>query len=156
MSVEIIKDFVVGLCFILLEVFIFQHLSLFGTTPDPLLIYLLWLAMRYDRVKLLLFAATLGLIQDALFDFWGLNMFSKTLICFLAFNFLNRRNESRMLLWQIFVITGIVSLIHNVIFVGLGTFIQAYSTGFAPIIFVLGKSLYTAALGTMLFIFKGD
>ncbi|SMO86357.1 rod shape-determining protein MreD [Gracilimonas mengyeensis] len=156
MSAETLKDFLVGVCFILIEVLIFQHLSLFGATPDPLLIYLLWLAMRYERIKLLLFAAILGLLQDALFDFWGLNMFSKTLMCFLIFNFISRQKESRMLLWQIFVIIGAASLIHNIIFLGLGTFIQAYNTGFAPIIFVVGNSLYTAALGSMLFIFKGE
>lgn len=156
MSGKTVKDFIVGVFFILLEVLIFQHLSLFGVHPDPLLLYLLWLALRYDRVQLLLFAAALGLIQDALFDFWGLYMFSKVLLSFAFYHVINRQTEGRLLLWQIFIITGIASLIHNIIFIGLGNFIQAYNTSFAPILYIFGKSLYTAVLGTILFIFKGE
>lgn len=156
MSKDIFRDLLVGLSFILAEVLIFQHLSFFGATPDPLLIYLLWLAMKYDRVKLVLMAAGLGLVQDALFDFWGLNMFSKTLLCFMVFNFLSRRNEGRLLLWQIFLMILLAAILHNVIFLGLASFIDAYTSGFAPIIFILVNSLYTALLGSMLFIFKGN
>ncbi|MEX0844809.1 MAG: rod shape-determining protein MreD [Balneolaceae bacterium] len=156
MSSETFKDLLVGLGFILAEVLIFQHLSFYGASPDPLLIYLLWLAMKYDRVKLILFAAILGLIQDALFDFWGLNMFSKTLICFIVYNFLNRRIEGRLVIWQIFMVILIVAVLHNLIFLGLSTFIEAYTSGFSPIIFIIGNSLYTALLGSMLFIFKGN
>lgn len=156
MSSEILKDFFVGVSFILAEVLIFQHLSFFGATPDLLLIYLLWLAMRYDRVKLVLFAAFLGLIQDGLFDFWGLNMFSKILICFMFFNFVNRRKEGRLLIWEIFLVISAACILHNLVFLGLSSFIEAYTTGFIPIIFVLINSLYTALLGSMLFIFKGN
>lgn len=156
MSPETVKDFIVGLSFILAEVLIFQHLSFFGATPDPLLIYLIWLGIRYDRVKLVLMAAALGLIQDALFDFWGLNMFSKTLLCFMIFNFVSRRKETHLLIWQIFLIIFSASLVHNVIFMGLAGFADAYATGFAPIIFLVVNSFYTALLGSMLFIFKGN
>jgi len=156
MSADTFKDFIIGVFFILLQVLIFQHLSFYGATPDLLLIYLLWLAMRYDRVKLVLFAASLGLIQDALFDFWGLNMFSKTLLCFLVYNFVNQRKEGRLLVWQIFLVLVSASIIHNLLFLGLSYFIDAYTAGFIPIIFVLLSSLYTALIGSMLFIFKGN
>lgn len=156
MSTETFKEFLVGLSFILAEVLIFQHLSFYGAAPDPLLIYLIYLGIRYDRVKLVLMAAALGLIQDALFDLWGLNMFSKILLCFMAFNFVNRRKENRLLIWQIFLMIFIAAVIHNLIFMGLASFSDVYSTGFAPIIFIIGNSLYTALLGSMLFIFKGN
>lgn len=156
MNANILKDFIVGVIFILLEVMIFQHLSFFGATPDPLFVYLMWLALRYDRMHLILFAATLGFIQDALFDFWGLYMFSKTLFFFLSYNFLNRRSESRLLIWQIMLIIFIAAFIHNCIFLGLSNFIDAYAAGFLPIIFLLGNSLYTAVLGALLFIFRGN
>lgn len=156
MNAETFKDFIIGVCFILLQVLIFQHLKFYGATPDLLLIYLLWLAIRYNRIKLLIFAASLGFIQDALFDYWGLNMFAKTLLCFLFFNFVNRRKEGRLLVWQIFLVLATASVIHNLIFLGLSTFIDAYTTGFIPIIFVLLSSLYTAFIGSILFIFKGN
>lgn len=156
MSKDTYKHILIGFGFILAEVFIFQHLSFFGATPDPLLIYVLWLAMKYDRVKLVLIVAGLSLLQDALFDYWGLHMFSKTLLCFMGFNFLNSKKESRLLIWQIFVVILIAAISHNFIFLGLASFVDAYSTGFSPIIFILVNSLYTALLGSMLFIFKGN
>lgn len=156
MSTDTYKDILIGFSFIIAEVLVFQHLSFFGATADPLLIFVLWIAMKYDRVKLVLMVAGLSLLQDALFDYWGLNMFSKTLLCFIAFNFLNRRKENRLLIWQIFLVIFIAAIFHNLIFLGLASFIDAYSTGFSPIIFILINSLYTALLGSMLFIFKGN
>ncbi|MDZ7807448.1 MAG: rod shape-determining protein MreD [Gracilimonas sp.] len=156
MNKETVKDLLIGLSFIFVEVLIFQHLSFFGATPDPLLIFLLWAAMKYDRVQLVIITAVLALFQDALFDFWGLNMFSKVLLMFFAYNFLNRQRESRLLVWQIFLVILITAFFHNLIFLGLSSFIEAYSSGFSPIIFLLLNSLYTATLGAMLFIFKGN
>lgn len=156
MNANNVRDFIIGIFFILLEILIFQHLSFFGATPDPLFIYLLWLALRYDRLKLVVFAAALGLIQDGLFDFWGLNMFSKTLFCFMAYNILNRSSESRLLVWQVMLVIFAASVVHNGIFLSLSSFIDSYTAGYIPIIFLVGNSLYTAALGAMLFIFKGN
>lgn len=156
MSTDTYKDILIGFSFIIAEVLVFQHLSFFGATADPLLIFVLWIAMKYDRVKLVIMVAGLSLLQDALFDYWGLNMFSKTLLCFIAFNFLNRRKENRLLIWQIFLVIFIAAIFHNLIFLGLASIIDAYSTGFSPIIFILINSLYTALLGSMLFIFKGN
>ncbi|MEX0610053.1 MAG: rod shape-determining protein MreD [Balneolaceae bacterium] len=156
MNAAILRDFLIGLFFIFLEVVIFQHLSFFGASPDPLLIYLLWLALKYDRINIVLFAAALGLVQDALFDFWGLHMFTKTLLLFFTYNFLRRRSESRLLLWQVMIVVFIASFIHNGIFLSLSSFIDAYASGFMPIIFLIGNSLYTAALSGLFFIFKGN
>lgn len=156
MTTDTYRDILIGFSFILAEVLVFQHLSFFGATADPLLIFILWISMKYDRVKLVLIVAGLSLLQDALFDYWGLNMFTKTLLCFIAFNFLNRRKENRLLIWQIFLVIFVAALFHNLIFLGLTSFIDAYSTNFSPIIFVLLNSLYTALLGSMLFIFKGN
>lgn len=156
MSTGIIKDFLLGLFFIFLEVVIFQHLTFFGINPDPLLIYLLWLSLKYDRFNIIIFAAVLGFVQDALFDYWGLNMFSKTLLFFMFYKLLNRFSNKRLLIWQVAVIILGVSLIHNIFFLGLSNFSNVYATGSVPILFLFGNSLYTAVLGSMLFIFKGN
>lgn len=156
MSTGIIKDFLLGLFFIFLEVVIFQHLTFFGINPDPLLIYLLWLSLKYDRFNIIIFAAVLGFVQDALFDYWGLNMFSKTLLFFMFYKLLNRFSNKRLLIWQVAVIIFGVSLIHNIFFLGLSNFSNVYATGSVPILFLFGNSLYTAVLGSMLFIFKGN
>lgn len=155
MTRETLTDILLGIGFVLAEVLIFQHLPVFGATPDPLLVFLLWLALKYDRFKLVLFAASLGFLQDALFETWGLNMFSKTLLCFWVFNFLKRNSERQLITWQIFLIVYVAAIFHNLIFLGLSSFIAAYATGYYPIIFVLINSLYTALIGTMIYIFKG-
>ena len=156
MSTETLKDLLIGFGFVLVEVLIFKHLSFFSISADPLLIFLLWLTIKYDRTKLILITALLAFFQDALFDYWGLNMFAKTLMIFLIYNFISRWKESRLLIWQIFLVVFLASVIHNIIFIGLASFIDAYSTGMIPVFFVLGNSLYTALLGCMLFIFKGN
>lgn len=156
MNANSLKDLFIGVCFIFLEVILFKHLSFFGATPDPLLVYLLWLSLRYDRFKIVVFAGLLGFIQDALFDYWGLYMFAKTLLIFFSYGFINRRSENRLLVWQITVVVFFAALIHNIIFFGLAGFIDAYSGGVLPIFLLTGKSLYTAVLGAMLFIFKGN
>ncbi len=156
MNKETIKDLLVGLSFVIVEVLIFQHLSFFGATPDPLLIYLLWLSMKYERLQIVIITAVLAFFQDALFDFWGLNMFSKILLMFFAYNFLNRQRESRLLVWQVFIVIFVTAGLHNLVFLSLSSFIEAYSSGISPIIFLLLSSLYTATLGAMLFIFKGN
>ena len=156
MSKENLTDFFIGVVFILAEVFVFQHLSILGTTPDLLLIFLLWVATKRDRVHLIVLAGALGFIQDALFDFWGLNMFAKTLLCFSIYNFIDRNKEGRLLVWQIFTVIAAAALFHNLIFLGLSSFVEAYSTSFQPTIFVIGSSLYTALVGSMLFVFKGN
>lgn len=156
MRADTFKDFLIGVSFILIQVLIFQHLSFYGATPDLLIIFLLWLAPKYDRVKLILFAASLGFIQDALFDLWGLNMFVKTFLFFILYNFIYQRKESRLLSWQVFTVVLLTALMHNILFLGLASFMSTYSPGFSPIIFVLFSSLYTALIGSMIFIFKGN
>ncbi|MTI88412.1 MAG: rod shape-determining protein MreD [Balneolaceae bacterium] len=155
MSVGTLKNILAGIAFVLIQVLLFQHLSIFGATPDLLLIYLLWLALKYDRLHLVLIAAGLGLFQDALYDLWGLHMFSKTLLCFLIYRLISGYSEARLLLWQVFLSIIGAALIHNLIFLGLSSFIDAYTAAFNPIIFSLLGSLYTAVAGTILFVFKG-
>lgn len=156
MRLSILKDILAGIFFILIQVFLFQHLSIFGTTPDLLLIFILWLALKYDRLQLILFAAGLSFLQDALFDLWGLHMFSKVLLGFFSYNLLNKSTESRLLAWQVITIVFAASFVHNLIFLGLSSFIDAYTTAYSPWMFLIGNSVYTAVVGSVLFIFKGQ
>ncbi|HCD50943.1 MAG TPA: rod shape-determining protein MreD, partial [Balneolaceae bacterium] len=80
MNTEFLKDLGLGFLFVLSQVVFFQHLSLFGATADPLLFFLVWIISRHERIQMLFLAAILGLIQDGFLDFWGMFMFSKTLI----------------------------------------------------------------------------
>lgn len=155
MKRDIIKHIGLGIVFVISHVFLFQYLRIFGTIADPVLIYLVWLCTKYNRTKVLLFAAGLGLLQDSLFDLWGLYMFSKTLLIFIAYNPLSRLSQNRLLTWQIFILLWGVAFIHNCFFLALGYFIQTYSIGLSPFLFILGSSFYTALVGVILYVLKG-
>lgn len=154
MSSQLVRHLVYGLFFILLDVLFFQHLKIFGATIDPVLFYLLWLVQRYDRTQFIVFTAVLALIQDAFFDFWGIMMFSKTLTLFMVYNFIRRRSEAQLLLWQIFLIIFGAAFIHNIIFFILSSFFSAYAVGFSPFIIIVGNSIYTALIGVLIYIFR--
>jgi len=155
MNREVFKHIGIGFLFVLSHVLLFQYLSIFGAIADPVLIYLLWLSMRYERTQVLLFAAGLGLLQDSLFDLWGLYMFSKTLLIFISYKVISRNSENRLLLWQIFFFIWVAAFIHNAFFLSLSSFIQTYTSGVSPILFLVLSSLYTALTGAVLFVFKG-
>ncbi|MEQ9308365.1 MAG: rod shape-determining protein MreD [Balneolaceae bacterium] len=154
MNAELLKDFGLGIIFGISQILFFQHLEVFGTTADPVTFYLLWLVAKYDRPKLLLIAALLGLFQDALFDFWGMFMFSKTLLVFLFYSFVKRRSEVQLLVWQIFIFIFLAALVHNIIFIGLSSFFDAYAYNYSPILSTFGNAIYTAVVGSLIYIFR--
>lgn len=154
MSSQLIKDIGLGFIFVVAQVLFFQHLSIFGITADPITFYVLWLVARYSRPQLLLIAAFWGLLQDAFFDFWGMYMFSKTLMIFLSYNFIKKRSEAQSLLWQIFLFILLAALLHNIIFIGLSSFFGAYATSYNPVWFVIGNAIYTSIVGVLIFIFR--
>jgi len=154
MTSQLVRHFAYGLLFIVLDVLFFQHLKVFGASIDPLLFFLLWMIQKYDRVPLLIFTAVLALIQDALFDFWGIMMFSKTLMVFIVYNFIKRRSEAQLLIWQIFLIILGAGIIHNIILFVLSSFFNAYAVGYSPFMIIVGNSFYTALIGILIYIFR--
>ena len=154
MNSQLARHFIYGLFFILLDVLFFQHLNIFGASIDPVLFYLLWLVQKYDRTQLIIFTAVLALIQDAFFDFWGIMMFSKSLTLFIIYNFIRRRSEAQLLLWQIFLIILFSAIIHNIILFVLSSFFSAYAVGYSPFMIVIGNSVYTAVIGLLIYIFR--
>lgn len=151
-----LKHIGLGVVFVLSHLLLFQYLTLYNAIADPVLVFLLWLCMRYDRSKTLFFAAGLGFFQDMLFDVWGSYMFSKVLTVFIAHRFIYKNSENRLMTWQVFLSVWAIAFVHNIFFLGFSNFIDIYGISYTPIIFLLGSSFYTAILGAMLFIFKGD
>jgi rod shape-determining protein MreD len=83
MTVQTAKRIGLAVGAVLLQVFFFQHLSIFSVQPDIVLIFLLWYMTKSTRTAAILMAAFVGFSQDALLDLWGLNMFAKTLLVFI-------------------------------------------------------------------------
>lgn len=153
---NVFKHIGIGILFVLSQLLIFQYLTIFGAYVDPLLIFLLWAALRYQRHEVLFFAATLGLFQDSLFDVWGLNMFTKTVSVFLVYKIISRNSEVKLLIWQVFGLIFGAAVIHNIFYLGFSSFLDAYNYNFSPLILLIGSSLYTALIGGILYILKGD
>lgn len=149
-----LKHIGLGVIFVLSHILLFQHLKIFGAIADPVLIFVVWLATQRDRTSTLIIAAGLGFFQDALFDVWGLYMFSKTLLAFLIYNTINKYTHKKLIIWQIFVIMLIIAVIHNLLFISLGSVIESYSIGISIVSFLVGNSIYTSIIAALLYIFK--
>lgn len=154
MNPERLKNIGIGLVFLLLQVVLFRHLKIYQVQPDLILIFLVWYMARKNRTAALLMAAGLGFMQDALLDLWGLNMFSKTLLTFVGYNFIPRGSKKRLLVGQVFLTITIACLLHNLIFLGLNALIQNYT---AEMFFwrqLIGNSLYTAIVASFIQLFR--
>lgn len=154
MNPDRLKHIGLGLLFLLVQIVLFRHLKIFQVQPDLVLIFLVWYMARKDRTSAILMAAGLGFMQDALLDLWGLNMFSKTLLTFIGYNFIPKNSQKQLLLGQVFLTVLIACLAHNLIFLGLNTVIKNYT---AEIFFwrhLLGNSLYTSVIAGVIYLFR--
>lgn len=153
MNPDRLKHIGLGVLFLLAQVVLFRHLKIYQVQPDLVLIFLLWYMTRKDRTSAILMAAGLGISQDALLDLWGLNMFSKTLLVFISYNFIPKNSKKQLLLGQIFLTVIIACLAHNLIFLGLNALIN----NTAQIFFwrhLLGNSLYTSIVAGVIYLFR--
>lgn len=154
MNPERFKNIGTGLLFLLLQIVLFRHLDIYQIQPDLVLIFLVWYMARKDRTAALLMAAGLGFLQDALLDLWGLNMFSKTLLTFIGYNFIPRGSKKRLLVGQVFLTIIIASLLHNLIFLALNSLIENYSAEMFFWRHLFGSSLYTAVIASFIQLFR--
>lgn len=154
MNPDRLKYIGIGLGFLLIQLMLFRHLKIYQMQPDLVLIFLVWYMARKDRTSALLMAAGFGFLQDALLDMWGLNMFSKTLLTFMGYNFIPEGSDRQLLVGQIFLTIIIASLIHNLIFLGLNALIQNYSAQLYFWRHLFGNSLYTAIVASFIHLFR--
>lgn len=154
MTGDRLKDFGMGLGFVVLQVVLFRHLKIYDMQADLVLIFLLWYMMSRDRTTAIIMAAVLGFTQDALLDLWGLNMFSKIFMTFAGYNFLPENSEIRRILGQVFIIVLIASFIHNLIFLGLSSVVENYSAEFLFWRQLIGNSIYTALVASFIQLFR--
>lgn len=154
MSKDLLRDFGFGVGFVILQIILFRHLKIYDMQADLVLVFLIWYIMRRDRTSVIIMAAVLGFFQDAALDLWGLNMFSKTFIAFVGYNFLPKNSDTRLVLGQVFVMIGIVALVHNLIFLGLSSVVENYSAEFLFWRQLLGNSIYTAIVGSFIQLFR--
>lgn len=154
MTPERFKNFGIGLGFLLIQIVLFRHLKIMQVQPDLPLIFLAWYMARKNRTSALLMAAGLGFFQDTLLDLWGLNMFSKTLLVFMSYNFIPRGTKKKLLIGQVFLIISIVAVAHNLIFLSLNALIENYTGEIFFWRHLIGSSLYTAFVASFIHLFR--
>ncbi len=115
-----------------------------------MLLYVAWLGLRHGRRAGSLAGFSLGLLMDAIYGTWGLNMFIKTLVGFLVGLFPANERETLLILPQQAFLGGLViALLHNGLLV---TFLalQAETRNMYMVTSLwIGASLYTAFVGTV-------
>lgn len=154
MNPERLKNIGLGVGFVFIQVTLFRHLKIFQMQPDFVLIFITWYLVRKDRTSALLMAAGLGFLQDALLDTWGLNMFSKTLLTFIIYNFIPKGLKRRLLVGQVFLTILLICLLHNLIFLGLNAIVINYSAEGMFWRHLLGNSIYTAVVASFIQLFR--
>lgn len=151
-----IKTFLIGLATVLIQVVLLRHLRIFGAAPDLVLIFLLWMCTRQSRTLVLIYAAFLGLLQDALIDLWGIHMFSKTFMVLILHSFLNRISKNKFIFWQVVIIVFLAAILHNLAFYSVTIFAELYTSGTNILIHLLISAFYSALLGGFLHMVKDD
>jgi rod shape-determining protein MreD len=156
MNVQAAKRIGLAIGAVLLQVFFFHHLSIFGVQPDIVLIFLLWYMTKSTRTAAILMDAFVGFSQDALLDLWGLNMFAKILLAFIVQPWISDNMSTRQELPRVLSVVFIVALCHNLIFLLLSLVVKNYS---AELLFWrhwIGNAAYTAVLAAIIQLFRAN
>jgi len=154
---DLLKDILFGLAAVAIHFLLIRHLTFWGIQADLIWLFLLWICSQRSRTQVLFFAAAFAFIQDALLDLWGLNMFAKTLTIFIAYKFVKKSFEQQPLVWQVFLIAAVTTLLHNIILLLLSSLVQTYSAELVPVYHILaGNSIYTALVGSVIYAFKNS
>ena len=151
MNPNLIRDLFVGLIIVVAQITIFRHLRFYGAEPEVILIFMIWLIAHRNRTTVILYSAFLGLTQDILMDLWGLNMFAKVLTVLIAYNLIPKAGDTKLLIWQAFLMNFVFAFLHNFILLSVAGLVEAYTIGAYVWIILIGNSIFTAILGSFFY-----
>ncbi len=146
-----LRYFGIGAGLVLAQWLVLQHLSLWGATPDVVLLFLGWMALYMRRHTAAGAGFALGAALDIAYGTWGLHMIVKTITGFLlgSIPVTEERNAVLIQPQQAFLGGLVLTLMHNGLLVILLA-LQAQTTNtFLVNALWLGSSAYTAVLGTI-------
>ncbi len=144
-----LRDGLIGVGLLLIQLLIFQHLPVFGSRPDLIVVYVIWISTRYSKFQTLFAGFVSSFLLDAILDLWGLHMFSNTLLILVGHELIQNFGSRRLIYWQVFLLLSTLVLVKYVIFLALAGIASAYQVpSFTFGNLVLG-TLYTALLGSL-------
>ncbi len=145
------RYFLISVILVLLQTTIIRFLSIGGITPDLLVIWIAYVALKHGQIPGTVAGFGIGLVIDLISgDFLGLSAVSKTLSGFIAGYFYNEnKTEQTLRSYRLVIIVLVISLIHNIIYFMI--FLQGAEIGFWPNVlkFGLTTSLYTAVISLL-------
>jgi len=140
-----------------LQWLVLGRLTLWGSYPDAVLLFVAWVGLREGRRVGSLAGFGLGALMDIAYGTWGIYMFAKTLVGFLLGLFpADQRESLRLQPRQGFLGGLVVALLHNgivVIFLALQT---DASNSFMVFGLWLGAALYTAFVSVIATLFSAS
>lgn len=144
-----------GLGAVLLQWLIFGRLPLWGAVPDVALLFVALQGLRYGRVVGTVTGFGTGLLLDAIYGTWGLQMLLKTLMGFIVGSFQSEQGEYlRVYPGQAFLGALVVALVHH----GLMVIVLALDQGTRTLFLItgvwLGSALYTAGVAFIASLFR--
>jgi len=145
-----IRDGLIGLLLLLLQLVIFQHLPILGGRPDMILVFLIWISMRVSKLQTLIVVFISSFLLDAALDLWGLHMFSNTLLFLVGYEIIQNFSGRRFIFWQVFLLLCAIAIIKYSIFLLLAGIASAYEVPPFTFIVVAVGAIYTALMGSLL------
>lgn len=152
----VLRQVAIGLAVVLAQ-WLLSNLDLWGVTPDVVLLFVAYVALRRGRVAGTVTGFTAGLLMDFVVNpaTLGVNALLKTLMGFVVGLFQSEQGEHlRLSPVQAFVGALVVAVVHN----GLLTIILALDqntrTPFLIFGLWLGGAVYTAAVALLVSLFR--
>jgi rod shape-determining protein MreD len=137
------------LALLLLQTTFVPFLSIGGFLPDPLLLWIVYVAIRRGQMEATITGFVVGLMQDAVsMQFFGLSALTKTIAGFVAGYFFNDNSTEQTLgSYRFLTILFLSSFVHNIVYYGI--FLQGIQDSvFSTMIeFSIVTSLYTVVVG---------
>lgn len=154
---HVLRRVLVGLAVVLLQWLVFNHLRLWGTFADVVLIYVAFIAVRHGRTAGAVAGFSTGLLMDIVTPGvpFGLFMTLKTLMGFgIGFFQTDQGENIRLHPWQAFFGALLVAVVHN----GLMVIILALDNQTRTLFLItglwFGSALYTAFIALLASLYK--
>ncbi|MFQ5797506.1 MAG: rod shape-determining protein MreD [Bacteroidota bacterium] len=146
-----LRSVLISLLLILLQTKVIQLLSIEGVTPDLLVIWIVYIAIKEGQIPATVAGFTIGLVLDLITgEFVGLSALAKTLCGFTSGYFFNVNKTPQTLgSYRFLVVVLIASLLHNVVYFVLFTIGTELALSEILIRYGATSTLYTLAFSLL-------
>ncbi len=146
----LLRNTLVGLGVFALQWLILGRLTLWGSYPDVVLLFVAWMGLRHGRQTGAVSGFVAGFLMDAVYGTWGLHMLVKTIVGFAVGLFPYAERESIVIVpRQAFLGGLVIALVHNGLFVTLLALQEGAQNSFLVTGLWLGSALYTGIISVL-------